>query len=120
MKSAGSSAPSLRTTLRSRMVSTETPLRTAMRPSMMSARSRQPAALPEMRQSGPASRGDPATIGLATAPPSNRNLNDVQSLFDHDQPGRHHRAVSRGQRYVGNLAPMPGVFPDYKAPIVRN
>src|SRR5260221_13524888 len=81
MKSAGSSAPSLRTTLRSRMVSTETPLRTAMRPSMMSARSRQPAALPEMRQSGPASRGDPTTIGLATAPPSNLNLNDVQSLL---------------------------------------
>ena len=23
-------------------------------------------------------------------------------------------------RYVGNLAPMPGVFPDYQAPIVRN
>jgi putative SOS response-associated peptidase YedK len=23
-------------------------------------------------------------------------------------------------RYVGNLAPMPSVFPDYKAPIVRN
>src|SRR3569833_3109161 len=23
-------------------------------------------------------------------------------------------------RYVGNLAPMPGVFPDYLAPIVRN
>jgi putative SOS response-associated peptidase YedK len=22
-------------------------------------------------------------------------------------------------RYVGNLAPMPGVFPDYAAPIVR-
>ena len=22
-------------------------------------------------------------------------------------------------RYVGNLAPMPGVFPDYNAPIVR-
>jgi hypothetical protein len=22
-------------------------------------------------------------------------------------------------RYVGNLAPMPGVFPDYKAPIAR-
>ena len=22
-------------------------------------------------------------------------------------------------RYVGNLAPMPGVFPDYQAPIVR-
>ena len=23
-------------------------------------------------------------------------------------------------RYVGNLAPMPGVFPDYLAPVVRN
>jgi putative SOS response-associated peptidase YedK len=23
-------------------------------------------------------------------------------------------------RYLGNLAPMPGVFPDYQAPIVRN
>ena len=23
-------------------------------------------------------------------------------------------------RYVGNLAPMPGVFPDYQAPIVRS
>ena len=23
-------------------------------------------------------------------------------------------------RYVGNLAPMPGVFPDYMAPIIRN
>ena len=23
-------------------------------------------------------------------------------------------------RYVGNLAPMPGVFPDYPAPVLRN
>jgi putative SOS response-associated peptidase YedK len=23
-------------------------------------------------------------------------------------------------RYVGNLPPMPGVFPDYSAPVVRN
>ena len=23
-------------------------------------------------------------------------------------------------RYVGNLAPMPGVFPNYPAPVVRN
>jgi putative SOS response-associated peptidase YedK len=23
-------------------------------------------------------------------------------------------------RYVGNLAPMPGVFPDYLAPVIRN
>ena len=61
------------------------------------ARSRQPAALPQMRQGGPTSRSDPATIGLAAAPSSNRNLNDVQSLLDHHQPGRHHRAVPRGQ-----------------------
>jgi putative SOS response-associated peptidase YedK len=26
----------------------------------------------------------------------------------------------RMNRYVGNLAPMPGVFPDYPAPVVRN
>ena len=29
-------------------------------------------------------------------------------------PGRMHR------RHVGNLPPMPGVFPDYPAPVVRN
>jgi putative SOS response-associated peptidase YedK len=23
-------------------------------------------------------------------------------------------------RFVGNLAPMPGVFPDYPAPVIRN
>jgi len=23
-------------------------------------------------------------------------------------------------RYIGNLPPMPGVFPDYPAPVVRN
>jgi hypothetical protein len=43
----------------------------------------------------------------------------VQSLLDHHEPGRHQRALPDRQRYVGNLAPMPGVFPDYKAPIVR-
>jgi hypothetical protein len=35
------------------------------------ARPRQSAALPEMRQGWPPSRSDPATIGLAAAPPSN-------------------------------------------------
>ncbi len=44
----------------------------------------------------------------------------MQPLFDHD----HQAAISAlfrvVNRYVGNLAPMPGVFPDYKAPIVRN
>jgi putative SOS response-associated peptidase YedK len=23
-------------------------------------------------------------------------------------------------RYIGNLPPMPGVFPDYPAPVIRN
>jgi hypothetical protein len=23
-------------------------------------------------------------------------------------------------RYVGNLPPMPGAFPDYPAPVIRN
>jgi hypothetical protein len=26
----------------------------------------------------------------------------------------------RLNRYVGNLQPMPGVFPDYPAPVIRN
>ena len=51
----------------------------------------------KMRQGGPPSRSDPATIGLAAASASNRNLKNVQSLLDHDQPGSHHRPVSRGQ-----------------------
>ena len=29
------------------------------------------------------------------------------------------RGTPERRRYVGNLAPMPGVFPDYKAPIVQ-
>ena len=37
--------------------------------------------------------GEPATVGMAAAPSSNRSLNDVQSLLDHHQPGRHRRAV---------------------------
>lgn len=69
-----------------------------------------------MHQGWPASIRDSATVDVAAAPPPDRSLTDVQStnqaaiiaLF---------RAVNQ---YVGNLAPMPGVFPDYKAPIVRN
>jgi putative SOS response-associated peptidase YedK len=46
---------------------------------------------------------------------------DVQSLFDHHEPGRAIAALFRVMnRYVGNLPPMPGVFPDYPAPVVRN
>jgi hypothetical protein len=42
---------------------------------------------------------------------------DVYSRFL--QPGRDHRAVRVANRYVGNLPPMPGVFPDYPAPVIR-
>jgi hypothetical protein len=38
---------------------------------------RQPAALPQMRQGGPASICDSVTIGLAAPPRSNRSLTDV-------------------------------------------
>jgi hypothetical protein len=51
----------------------------------------------------------------------------VAGRADHAQPLQHHtnqaaiialfRVVNR---YLGNLAPMPGVFPDYPAPVVRN
>jgi hypothetical protein len=47
-------------------------------------------------------------------------LKHVQCLFDHHEPRSDPRVVSRRQRYVGNLAPMPGVFPDYPAPAIRN
>lgn len=30
------------------------------------------------------------------------------------------RLFRKVNRYVGNLAPMPGVFPDYPAPVIRN
>jgi hypothetical protein len=44
----------------------------------------------------------------------------VQSLFNHHQPSRDHRAIRVIKQYVGNLPPMRGVFPDYPAPVERN
>ena len=29
-------------------------------------------------------------------------------------------AIRVMNRYVGNLPPMPGMFPDYPAPVIRN
>jgi hypothetical protein len=40
--------------------------------------------------------------------------------LDHQQPSGHHRAVSRDQPLLGNQPPMPGIFPNYSAPMVRN
>ena len=44
----------------------------------------------------------------------------VQPLFDHHEPSGIIALFRVVNRYVGNLAPMPGVFPDYPAPVVRN
>src|SRR5882672_6322449 len=43
----------------------------------------------------------------------------VQPRFDHHQ-SRGDQQFRVINRYVGNLPPMPGVFPDYPAPVVRN
>ena len=84
------------------------------------ARFRQPAALPKMRQGRPAPCSDPATTGVAAAASSNRSLT-MCNLYSITTNQAAIIALFRVvNRYVGNLAPMPGVFPDYKAPIVRN
>jgi len=44
----------------------------------------------------------------------------VQFVLDHHQQAAIIALFRVMNRYVGNLAPIPGVFPDYKAPIVRN
>jgi putative SOS response-associated peptidase YedK len=44
----------------------------------------------------------------------------VQSLFNYDESSRYRRSVPRDEPIRGNLPPMPGVFPDYPAPVVRN
>jgi hypothetical protein len=39
----------------------------------------------------------------------------VQSLQHHHEPSRFIALFRLINRYVGNLPPMPGVFPDYPA-----
>jgi putative SOS response-associated peptidase YedK len=72
-----------------------------------------------VRQGGPTPVGDPATVGLAASPSQKRSLNDDLYSITTNQAAiiALFRVVNW---YVGNLPPMPGVFPDYKAPIVRN
>jgi hypothetical protein len=45
---------------------------------------------------------------------------DVQPLQHHHEPSRDCRAVPRVNRNVGNLAPMPGAFPDYPTAVIGN
>jgi putative SOS response-associated peptidase YedK len=44
-----------------------------------------------------------------------------QTIFTASQPTKKPSAglFRKANRYIGNLAPMPGVFPDYPAPIIR-
>jgi hypothetical protein len=49
-----------------------------------------------------------------------RYLGHVQPLQHHNQPSAIIALFRVINRYVGNLAPMPGVFPDYPAPVSCN
>jgi putative SOS response-associated peptidase YedK len=61
--------------------------------------------------------GDAATAGAAAPPGRSGDLTMCTSITTNQAAiSALFRVVNR---YVGNLAPMPGVFPDYKAPIVR-
>ena len=44
----------------------------------------------------------------------------MQPLQHHQQPAGIIALFRVINRYVGNLPPMPGVFPDYPAPLIRN
>jgi putative SOS response-associated peptidase YedK len=49
-----------------------------------------------------------------------KSVRHVQPLQRHDQPSCIAALFRAVNRYVGNLAPMPGVFSDYPAPVIRN
>src|SRR6476661_6106086 len=50
-----------------------------------------------------------------------RRLRQMCNLYSITTDQEAIRALLRVvNRYVGNLAPMPGVFPDYPAPVIRN
>ena len=55
-----------------------------------------------------------ATTTLLTSAPN------VHSLFNHTNQAAIIALFRVVNRYVGNLQPMPGAFPDYPAPVIRN
>jgi putative SOS response-associated peptidase YedK len=53
--------------------------------------------------------------------PGHTTALDMCNLYSITTAQEAMRSVFRKiNRYVGNLAPMPGVFPDYPAPVIRN
>jgi hypothetical protein len=44
----------------------------------------------------------------------------VQSLFDHQRPTGDRDLAGALRDNAGGMPPLPGAFPDYPAPIVRN
>ncbi|MET4035718.1 hypothetical protein ABIB94_007419 [Bradyrhizobium sp. JR7.2] len=84
------------------------------------ARLGQPLAVPEVRQSRQAPAGDPAAARAAGPASGSGDLTTLCNLYSITTNQAAIAALFRVvNRYVGNLAPMPGVFPDYRAPIVR-
>jgi hypothetical protein len=82
-------------------------------------RSRQPAALQEVRRRADGRRRP--CYNWAGSRDIHARKSDMCNLYSITTNQAAIIALFRVvNRYVGNLAPMPGVFPDYKAPIVRN
>jgi hypothetical protein len=83
------------------------------------ARPSEPLAVPEVHQSRQATGCHPAAAGAA-GPASGSGDLTLRNLYSITTNQAAITALFRVvKRYVGNLAPMPGVFPDYNAPIVR-
>ena len=73
----------------------------------------------QVRQGQSPPGGDAATAGPMGTPSGSRDLN-LCNLYSITTNQAAISALFRVvNRYFGNLAPMPGVFPDYRAPIVR-
>src|SRR6478752_5188854 len=73
-----------------------------------------------MRQGQSPARCHAATVGAAPSPgrPGDLTMCNLYNITTNQAAiSALFRVVNR---YVGNLGPMPGVFPDYRAPIVRN
>ena len=61
--------------------------------------------------------GRPVTVPVHPAPPVRHRWRLAGAPFGFSL---HSEGCGAWHRYVGNLAPMPGVFPDYPAPVIRN